>query len=95
MSRDGFTPNLRSARALLGLPGLRADLRRRAERVAAQARATAPVATGELRDSIRVEADVTPEGRPVARVRANTKYAARVYAQNGSLAAALDAARGS
>jgi hypothetical protein len=41
--------------ALLGQPGVREDMRRRADRVVQAAKQTAPVDTGEYRDSIHAE----------------------------------------
>ena len=79
-------------RALLLDDGVRAELRRRAERVAAQARATAPVETGAYRDGITVF-DATTD-RAVVRVGSTARHAPLVEAKTGNLARALDAAGG-
>lgn len=83
----------RGMRSLLADPGVSADLVKRAERVAAKARATAPVATGEYRDSITVETDVTD--RVVARVVARDRKSHVIESRTGNLARALDSAGGS
>lgn len=51
---------------LLRSPGMQAEMRRRAELVAARARALAPVETGEYRASIRVESGIRPADGPRA-----------------------------
>lgn len=63
-----------------------------AERVAARARATAPVDTGAYQASIHVE--VTQTGRLVARVVASDRKAGLIEARTGNLARAMSAARG-
>ena len=78
--------------ALLKDPGLAADLRRRAEAVAARARANAPVDEGDFRDSITVQSDTTD--RAVARVVSSDPKARVVEARTGVMSAALDAAGG-
>lgn len=82
----------RGMRALLTDPGVGADLERRAGRVAATARATAPVDTGAYRDSIGVETDVTD--RVVARVVARDPKSHIIEARTGNLSRALDSAGG-
>lgn len=78
---------------LLHDPGVTAELVRRAERVAAQARSVAPVVSGAYRDSIRVET-VEHQSRVVARVVADVPYAMVVESSTGTLAKSLDAAGG-
>lgn len=80
-------------RAMLGSAGVRDDMTRRAERIAAAARSSAPVRSGEYRDSIRVEQATTGGYRAVARVVSDVPYAGVVEADTGNLARALDAAR--
>lgn len=75
--------------ALLNDSGVRADLHRRAEAVAAAARASAPVASGAYRDSIHVE-DATTD-RAVVRVVAGSSHAMLVESKTGNLAKALGA----
>lgn len=82
----------RGMRSLLTDRGVGADLTKRAERVAARARATAPVATGEYRDSITVETDVTD--RVVARVVARDRKSHLIESRTGNLTRAIDSAGG-
>jgi len=77
---------------LLKDPGVRAELTRRAEQVAAQARSTAPVVTGTYRGSIRVLEDTTD--RAAVRVGATAPHGYFVESRTGNLARALDAAGG-
>ena len=72
--------------------GVREDLTRRMENVAAQARATAPVVTGDYRDKIDVFQDTTD--RVAVRVGSTSDHAFIVEAKTGNLARALDAAGG-
>ena len=58
--------------------------------VLAEAEATAPVVSGELRDSLHIESGVE-DGVAYARVVASTIYAARVSSGNPYLQKALDA----
>lgn len=78
--------------ALLRDPGVRADLTRRAERVADAARAAAPVVSGGYRDGIGVVSGTTD--RAVARVVARAPHSHLVEAKTGNLSRALDAAGG-
>lgn len=78
-------------RAMLQSSEMAAEMRRRAEAVADQARATAPVVTGNYRNSITVETDVT-EQRALARVVADVPYAMDVEARESTLGRAVDAA---
>ena len=79
-------------RELLNDSGVRAELERRAERVAAAARSSAPVETGAYRDGITVYDDTTD--RAVVRVGSTARHAPLVEAKTGNLARALDAAGG-
>lgn len=78
---------------LLDDPGVTKELRRRADRVAAAARASAPVDTGTYRDSITVE--VAETDRTVVRVVAKDPKSHVIEARTGNLSRALDAAGGS
>jgi len=82
----------RGMKLLLTDPGVKADLKRRAESVAATARETAPVATGAYRDSITVVTEVTD--RVVARVVARDPKSHIIEARTGNLSRALDSAGG-
>lgn len=82
----------RGMKSLLNDDGVTRDLRRRADRVAAQARSTAPVDTGAYRDSITVE--VAETDRTVVRVVAKDRKSHVIEARTGNLARALDAAGG-
>ena len=83
--------------ALMNSPEMQKELKRRAERVARQANANAPVGeTGELSQSHRVEMDTSPgtKGafkRARARIVSDKKYAAKIEAATGYLTSALDA----
>jgi hypothetical protein len=76
---------------LLKSPGVVADLERRGRAVAAVARATAPVASGDYAESIEVVVDETD--RAAVRVAATVDYALVVESRTGNLARALDAGR--
>jgi hypothetical protein len=73
---------------LLKSDGVRALLRDKAEAVASRARSSAPVASGEYRDSIDVVSATTD--RAVERVVATAPHALIVEAKTGNLARALD-----
>ena len=77
---------------LLHSDSVRAELTARAERALAQAQSTAPVATGDYRDSLHIEQATTD--RAVVRVVADVPYAWAVEAETGNLSRALDAAGG-
>jgi hypothetical protein len=77
---------------LLKSGGVDAQLRPRAEAVAARARASAPVASGAYRASIRVERHVTD--RVHYTVVADVAYANVVEFATRNLGRALDAAGG-
>lgn len=67
--------------------GVDALLEAQAQESAARARASAPVASGGYRDSIRVETDHTD--RMVKRVVADVPYAMVVEANTGNMARSL------
>jgi hypothetical protein len=71
-------------------PDVRNELRRRAEKVLAQAKATAPVATGEYRNGLHLEE--MPDGS--IRVAGSTDHDIYVEADTGNLLRSLDAAGG-
>jgi hypothetical protein len=87
-----ITLNSAGMRALLHDEGVRAMLTARMGRVLAQAKATAPVATGAYRDSLHLEQDTTD--RAVVRVASGTDHGILVESKTGNLARALDAAGG-
>lgn len=76
---------------VLKSPALAAMLKKKAEAVAATARATAPVESGAYRDSIVVEVDQHPT-RVVVHVAAKARHAHLVEANTGNLARALGSA---
>lgn len=78
--------------ALLRSDGVQDELRGRAERVLAAARESAPVVTGEYRDSLTVVEDTTD--RAVVRVTSTAPHGFIVEAATGNLSRALDAAGG-
>jgi len=82
----------REVAALLKSAEIRAELTSHADRVVAAAKASAPVATGEYRDSIHRESATTD--RAVERVVASAPHARVVEARTGNLARALNAAGG-
>jgi len=92
MARPKVTLNHSGVESLLGAPGVRAACREEAEKVAAAARASAPVKTGAYRDSIHVVSDTTD--RAVERVVADVPYAMIVEANTGNLARALSSQEG-
>lgn len=77
---------------LLQDPGVRDDLLRRGEAVAARMDATAPVDTGALSRSHRVYAEDHGD-RVVVRVGSDLDYAAKVAVATGYMARALDGAQ--
>lgn len=85
--------NSKAAEDLLKSPEVRAMLRKRAEAVAARARASAPVGeTGDYRDSIGVESATTD--RAVERVVARDPKALIIESKTGNLVRALGAEGG-
>jgi hypothetical protein len=87
MAQTGVRINHRGMADLLKSEGVRALLREKAEGVAARAESSAPVKSGEYRDSIRVESATTD--RAVERVIATAPHALIVEAKTGNLARAL------
>lgn len=83
----------RGMKAVLHSSGVEREMKRRADRVAGQARSSAPVATGAYRASIRAYTEDHPT-RVVGRVAAEVPYAANVEASRRVLGMAIDAARG-
>lgn len=95
MARARVELNAPGVEAVLSAPGVQAFLTEQAERVAAAARASAPVATGAYRDSIAVESGPSPvDGRARAIVKATAPHANLVESRTGNLARALIAAGG-
>lgn len=92
MARPKVKLNSRGIAEVLRSEGVRRELREHAERVAARARAQAPVDTGAYRDSIRVESDTTD--RAVERVVSDDPAARIIEARTGNLARALGAEGG-
>lgn len=84
--------NSKAAEELLKSPEVRAMLRQRAEAVAARARASAPVNTGDYRNSIQVESATTD--RAVERVVAKDRKALIIESRTGNLSRALGAEGG-
>ena len=70
------------------------DGARRADRVAAQGQATAPVVSGTYRDSITVTRETHGKGRPVFHVGPSVAYGWEIEARMGIMARALDSAGG-
>jgi hypothetical protein len=77
---------------LLKSSGVAADIQRRAEQVAAAARASAPVDTGAYQAGIHVTMETHPS-RVEAHVSSDVWYAGILEAKLGILGRALDAAR--
>lgn len=92
MARPKVRLNHSGVADLLKDSGVRAELTRRMERVKQEAVSSAPVASGDYRDSIHIEQDTTD--RAAVRVVAGTDHALVVEARTGTLARALDAAGG-
>lgn len=99
MAKAKVKLNDAGVRELLTDDGVRADLTRRGEAVAAVARGSVPTESGRARDSIHLEQDTTD--RAVVRVVMDPinpvtgeSYGAILEAATGTLTSALDAARG-
>jgi hypothetical protein len=86
LNGDGIEDLLRSQ-------GVTDDLMERGDRVAQQAKALAPVATGAYRAGIKAESDDHPD-RSVVHVGSGVPYAAIIEARLRVLGRAIDAARG-
>ena len=87
-----FRVKLRSAgmREILNGPAMERDMLRRAERAADAARSSAPVESGQYRDSIRATVEHTD--RAVGRVYADAPHALVVEAKTRTLGRSIDAA---
>lgn len=85
--------NRAGIREILKSPEVAAELHRRAERVAAAARASAPVESGAYLAGIEV-VDEVHKDRVVSRVYAKAPHSHLVEANTGNLARSLDAAGG-
>lgn len=83
-----FRLDHRQIAELLKSDQFRPAVRAEAEKIAARARANAPVDSGEYRDSITVES-LTPHDRAALRVIAKDLKAAIVEARTGNLKRAL------
>lgn len=92
MPRRDVELNAKGIGALLKSDRMRADLRRRAQTVLDAAKASAPVDTGDYRDSGHLEEDTTD--RAVVRVVFDDPKSTLVEAKTGNLARALDAGAG-
>ena len=93
MARAKIILNRRGIGEVLKSPEVAAELHRRAERAAAAARASAPVASGTYLAGIEV-VDEVHKDRAVSRVYARAPHSHLVEANTGNMARALDAARG-
>lgn len=82
--------NDKGVRELLQSQGVRGELERRAQNVLDSAKATAPVDTGEHRDSLHLEHDTTDRAAVV--VVADSDHSLLAEIQTGHMGAALDAA---
>lgn len=85
--------NHRGVEDVLRSPGVESDLIDRAERVAAAAESSAPVRSGDYKDSIVAFTEMHQD-RVVAHVSVGVRYGMLVEANTGNLARALDAAAG-
>lgn len=95
---SGFTPSHAGLGELLCSPAMQAEMRRRADKIADTARATAPVGPGaeleHYRDSFEVSAGVReePSRRAYARVSNSSEHAAAVeYGNYRTRAKTIDA----
>lgn len=93
MAKVKFVPNAAGFRELLSSSELSAYLQSKGEAVASAARISAPVESGDYRDSIHVEMVQHPT-RIVAQVHASDWKSHIIEADTGNLARALDAAVG-
>lgn len=89
---QGFKLDHAGVGKVLKSKDVRAELTRRAEKVLAQAKSTAPVATGYYRDSLELEQDTTD--RAVVRIVTLASYGMVIESETGNLARAIDAAGG-
>lgn len=93
MARTKVNLNRSGMGDLLNDDGVVGDLETRMGRALAQAVTNAPVATGEYRDSLRVET-VRHPSRTVVRLVSDSDHAMGVEAATGNLARSLDATGG-
>lgn len=97
MSLDNITVDEAALQSLLTAPGVKQDMRARGRRVVRAAKATAPVDTGEYRDSIHLE-DGKEDGEVLVVASADhsiyVEYGTRVrgHPAHHTLTNALDAA---
>ena len=96
MARQRVILNAAGVRELLSSAGVQAELERRMAPVLAEARATAPVDSGDYQRSLRLWAEVhSGRSRRVAvHVGSDAEHALAVQATTGNLSRALDAAGG-
>lgn len=90
MARISLNP--KGIEDLLTDAGVRADLRKRAERVLGAVQESAPNVTGEFVSSLSIEEDTTD--RAVVRVVSSDPGALVIEARTGVMTRALDAAGG-
>jgi hypothetical protein len=90
---EKYEPHRPGIRDLLTLPGLDAVLMAEAERVAAKARANAPVDSGEYRASIVARVVSGRTQRRAAEVAATAPHAAAVEARTRPLGRAIGGRR--
>jgi hypothetical protein len=83
----------RGVREMLKAPDTAAEMKRRAQKVADQAKGAAPVVSGAYRASIEAETHEGPT-RVTGRAIATVDYAQSVEARHRVLGRAIDAARG-
>ena len=88
-----FVPNPKGMAALANSPAVEKELVRRGTRVLNQARATAPVDTGRLRDSHTLRVERT-KSRVRVRVYNTAPYAAKLATKTTWLTRSLDAGGG-
>ena len=91
MARGRVDLNSAGMEELLNSSDVRAELTSRAEQALSAAKADAPVASGEYRDSLKILQATTD--RAVVRVGSDAPHALVVEANHGVLARALDSAR--
>lgn len=92
MARAKVKLNHSGMRQLLNDPGVRRELTTRAEPVLTEAKANAPVASGEYQDGLEIQQATTD--RAAVRVVGTAPHSLVVEAKTGNLARALDAAGG-
>jgi hypothetical protein len=90
MARNRIKLNSGGMREILNGPAMERDMLRRARQAADAARDSAPVESGEYRDSIHAE--VVHTDRAVGRVYADAPHALVVEAKTSNLGRSIDAA---